>query len=69
MQQKQAFAPLPSFALVIAAHYRRRYLTCERCGGRGFRVGELTGRLGIPDEWEIGCINCGHHWWIPKRLQ
>jgi hypothetical protein len=59
---------LPTLHQEIAAHYRRRYLTCPCCGGRGLIVGELTGRRGIPDEWEVSCwAGCGERWWVRKE--
>ena len=64
MQQRHA-PKLPPLDVHIAALYRRRYLTCRRCGGRGWLAGELTGRR-EPDVWEISCSCCGERWWIPK---
>jgi hypothetical protein len=58
---------LPSLRQEIVAILRRRF-TCPCCGGRGLIVGEITGRRGIPDEWEVSCwAGCGERWWIPKE--
>ena len=67
MQQRHA-PKLPPLDVHIAALYRRRYLTCSCCGGRGLVVGELTGRRRIPDEWEVSCwAGCGERWWVRKE--
>jgi hypothetical protein len=64
--EQQPRPDLPSLDQEIAALYRRRYLTCRHCGGRGWLAGEITGRR-EPDVWEVSCICCGERWWIPKR--